>query len=287
MSTYDEWNRLSARIRGLVAASDLFASLFQRNEDALGALVNLGKVAHSVTGAVNTLGAGLDTSEIVVKERIRLVVEHIWTLISPATGTASASTPDMRRICIQSAIVALASLESEVSYLLFDRQGTIRHRTERAFEHLQRSIVVDATVRQRWEDAFESGEIECEKLGAVHLLGHGIWAFKVDAAGGRTDLVYQEPIRDLERVIRSSDGLVLTEWKRQSHGQKTGSRFADARKQAKNYASGVLAGAELTRVRYLVLVSEEDVDAPADVQDGTITYRHINVAIKPRTPSKR
>jgi len=44
MSTYDEWNRLSARIRGLVAASELYASLFQRNEDALGALVNLGRL---------------------------------------------------------------------------------------------------------------------------------------------------------------------------------------------------------------------------------------------------
>lgn len=287
MSTYDEWNGLSGRIRGLVAASELFASLFQRNEDALGALVNLGKVAHSVTGAVNTFGAGLDVSEFAVKDRIRLGVEHIWTLISPDTAAAPASTPEMRRLCIQSAIVALTSLEAEVSYLLFDRQGTIRHRTERAFEHLQRSIVVDATVRQRWEAAFESGEVECEKLGAVHLLGHGIWAFKVDAAGGRTDLVYQEPIRDLERVIRSSDGLVLTEWKRQRHGQTTSSIFADARRQAKSYASGVLAGSELTRVRYLVLVSEEDVDAPADVHDETITYRHINVAIKPRTPSKR
>ena len=28
----------------------------------------------------------------------------------------------------------------------------------------------------------------------MHLLSHGIWAFKVDAKVGRTDLVYQNPL---------------------------------------------------------------------------------------------
>jgi hypothetical protein len=152
---------------------------------------------------------------------------------------------------------------------------------------LQRSIVVDESVQQRWTNAFKSGEPECEKLGAVHLLGHGIWAFKVNATGGRTDLVFQEPLADLANAVRSSDGLVLTEWKRHRTGQSAARCFEQARSQSKSYASGVLAGTELTHVRYAIVVSEEDVELPADVLDGGVTYRHINVAVNPRVPSRR
>lgn len=286
MSIYDEWNRLSARIRGLVAASELSASLFAKHEDAYGTVVHLGKLAHSITAAVNGFGASLDLSERLVKQKIHDAVERVWSVIDPASGEAKSTTTALRQNCILSAVVTLSALETEVSYLLFDRQSAIRLRTERAFEHLQRSIVVDETVRQRWKHAFESDEVECEKLGAVHLLGHGIWAFKANAAGGRTDLVYQEPLHDLVHAMRSSEGLVLTEWKREkAERQDVTKSFEQARTQAKAYASGVLAGTELTRVRYAVVVSEQQVEIPDDLLDGNITYRHINVAVSPRVPS--
>lgn len=140
---------------------------------------------------------------------------------------------------------------------------------------------------KKWAHAFESGEVECEKLGAVHLLGHGIWAFKISGAGGRTDLVYQEPLEDFANIERSSEGLVLTEWKLQGPGQSAAGCFERARTQAKSYASGVLAGTELTRFRYAIVVSDQDVETPVDFLDGGITYRHINVAVHPRVPSRK
>jgi hypothetical protein len=81
------------------------------------------------------------------------------------------------------------------------------------FQHLQRLIVVDDEARRKWQAAFAKGEVECEKLGAVHLLGHGIWAFKIDARGGRTDLVYQEPAGGLIKEQQYAEGFVLTGWK--------------------------------------------------------------------------
>jgi hypothetical protein len=98
--------------------------------------------------------------------------------------------------------------------------------SERAFVHLNRSIVVYAAVQRNWKEAYSAGETECEKFGAVHLLAHGIWAFKVDGASGRTDLVYQEPLLDLLNVRRSGDGLVMTEWKKLSDGDGAATQFA-------------------------------------------------------------
>ena len=130
MSNYDEWNKLSARIRGLIAASELFAALFSKHEDALGTLAELGSIARWVTTAINTFGASLDVSEILVKRKISGAVDRIWTLIDPATGKATSSTPQMRQNCISAALVTLAALETEVSYLVSDRQSALRLRAE-------------------------------------------------------------------------------------------------------------------------------------------------------------
>jgi hypothetical protein len=108
-------------------------------------------------------------------------------------------------------VLKLIALGAEVSHALHDRSEQVRSASELAFQHLQRLIVVDADLRQKWADAFNAGETHCEKIGAAHLLWHGILAFKVDAAGGGTDLVYQEPVR--EEDLAGVRGLVLTEWK--------------------------------------------------------------------------
>jgi hypothetical protein len=82
--------------------------------------------------------------------------------------------------------------------------------------------------------------VACEKLGAVHLLLHGIWAFKVNAAGKRTELVFQEPVSDGGAGPQYADGLVLTEWKLAPDG--AAKHFKNARSQARRYAQGSLAG---------------------------------------------
>jgi len=117
--------------------------------------------------------------------------------------------------------VQLAAFDTEMSFLLSDVQQHLRSRSERAFAHLQRVIVVDQQFREKWKSALREGEVACEKLGAVHLLLHGIWAFKVDAAGERTHLVFQDPAGDLLAEQHYADALVLTEWKTLAAGDDT------------------------------------------------------------------
>jgi hypothetical protein len=109
----------------------------------------------------------------------------------------------------------LQKYRSDFNYLTSDLEGVAVRLTARAFLHLQRTIVADEAVREKWRAALAQNELACEKLGAVHLLQHGIWSFKVDRAGERTDLVLGEPISDseLRDVYLSAEGLVLTEWK--------------------------------------------------------------------------
>ena len=108
--------------------------------------------------------------------------------------------------------MVLMGLRAEVSANLFEREAAGRKHTERAFEHLQRSIVADESYRERWNTAYNAGETACERLGAVHLLLHGIWAFKAHAEGERTDLVLQDKLA-VPRAEKVADTLVLTEWK--------------------------------------------------------------------------
>ena len=95
----------------------------------------------------------------------------------------------------------------------------------------------------------------------------------------------QRPVDGL-REQHYADGLVLTEWKVTHDGDDPLKKFAEAREQAKFYTQGVLAGIELTTVRYAVVVSSQYVDRPADAQVGTAVYRHINIATDPETPAK-
>lgn len=223
-----------------------------------------------------------DSLPVAAANAIDDFVAKTGTLVSDTTGTA-----DLLQERVWAALVQLAAFETEMSFLLSDIQESIRARSERAFAHLQRSIVVDLDVRTKWQKAFADGEVACEKLGAVHLLQHGIWAFKIDAVvGARTDLVYQEPAPDLTAVERYADGLVLTEWKKASVDGESDKRFEEARSQASRYAEGPLATTELRAYRYAIVVSRRRVEVPADVREGSVVYRHINIAVEPQVASR-
>lgn len=172
-----------------------------------------------------------------------------------------------------------------MDYLLADFAAVVKRMSERAFSHLRRSIVADRAVRVRWMRAFRNGEPACEKLGAVHLLLHGIWAFKPNMEGARTDLVFQDMPTDLEEVNRIADALVLTEWKRVMDPKEHDKEFHDARAQSDLYKKGALAGLELSDYRYLVMVSEQELGHHDDLWEGGVYYRHINIAVNPDTPS--
>jgi hypothetical protein len=183
-------------------------------------------------------------------------------------------------------VTLLVSFRAEFEYHLSDTTAVAKRLSERAFTHLQRSIVVDAELRKKWKDGFEKGEPACEKLGAVHLLLHGIWAFKVNTEGERTDLVFNDPIRQSSFIERTAEALVLTEWKRVRSASETEAKAGDARKQAARYTVGALGGVELARYRFIVLVSKETLTPPEDLLENGIVYRHINIAVEPRSPSK-
>ena len=284
MQSHDEWTRLSARIRSLIKASEVTAAHFAQlsRNDSHGAFIDLGNEARSICVRLQSFSDALDTSDLEIKGIIEAATRDIYNLLPDQNNHSI----DTRQIYIRAALIKLAAAESRVEYLLSDRQSEIRTRTERSFEHLQRMIAIDEQYRGKWSLAFDTGEVACEKLGAVHLLGHGIWAFKVSAAGGRTDLVYQLPLTDLERVDRASEGLVLTEWKKLVSPTKVVELLAAARRQSEKYSKGVLGGTELARMRYLVLVSKNDVELPEDAISAGVVHRHLNIAVEPRTPSK-
>ena len=88
----------------------------------------------------------------------------------------------------------LQAIESAITFSLSGLEEQVLSTTERALQHLQRSLIVDDVLRKRWLNAFDKREDHVEALGAVHLLGHGIFAFKVNAAGARTDLVVPDAL---------------------------------------------------------------------------------------------
>jgi hypothetical protein len=284
MSYIEQWKALSSRIRGLMQAGELHAHyLTVRSSDTYGRAKRLRDQSASILAA---LTAFRDRVQHVLPTEASDVISRFLGEVSPLIRGDDSSTPDTRQEQVWAALVMLAGFETEISFVLSDTQQHIRARSERAFAHLQRLIVVDQATRARWQAAFKEGEVACEKLGAVHLFLHGIWAFKISATGERTDLVFQEAVSDLSAEERYADGLVLTEWKTASPGDNAGQRFADARSQARRYAQGALAGNELTAYRYAVVVSSPHVLVPADMVEDTLLYRHINIAVDPQSPSR-
>jgi hypothetical protein len=122
---------------------------------------------------------------------------------------------------------------------------------------------------------------------AVHLLSHGIWAFKVAGAGAATDLVYGEPL-DTESMIikRTTRALVLTERKRVTEPAQLHSKAAEAQRETDAYRSGILGDTELKGTRYVILVTKEDQEPPGEVIANGITHRHICIPVAPSVPSK-
>jgi hypothetical protein len=185
---------------------------------------------------------------------------------------------------VQGLITPLLAFASEFDFHLSNSDQIAKSLTERAFLHLQRSIVVDDQIAKKWQEALVRGELACEKLGAIHLLSHGIWAFKVDGAGERTDLILSRKIES-ETVQKTDTALVLTEWK-VAKSNEIASKCMAALEQARRYSQGVLAGVELETTRYLVIVTEKNETLLSDEVIGQVRFSFINIAVNPSSPSK-
>ena len=273
----DQWKALSARIRGLSEAAEFDHRLFANNNTGDWQFLSLH--AAEIVGALKGLKATLEEAD---HATAALAVERVLDHNKIKMLQTLSEYGDNREKIVRSCVVALRAFEAEMTFLLSDTQQNMRTRSERAFRHLNWQIAVDDEVRDKWRTAFTEGETQCEKLGAVHLLWHGIFAFKIDANKGRTDLVFGEPLDGQETY---ADALVLTEWKKATKGD-AGKKFGQAVKQAEKYAHGPLAENELRSYRYAIVVTEQQVERPPDHTHDGVTYRHVNIAVDPHTPSR-
>jgi hypothetical protein len=203
----ENWAALAAQIKSLQRAGELYG-LFQsyHTEDtyADGTFLReqCGPLVQSLEQFRQDFAGSLPSAAIAR-------IDHfLGTRIVQAAKDAKAEQIGAAR----GALVALAAFEAEITFLLAGRQEQIRARSERALLHLQRILAVDHDVSAKWKKAFEKNEVACERLGSVHLLSHGIYAFKVDAVGARTDLVFNDPPSDA-MLTQAVEGTVLTEWK--------------------------------------------------------------------------
>lgn len=180
-------------------------------------------------------------------------------------------------------LLFLAALRAPVdeAYLSTDEQR--RSLVERAFLHLNRTLSIDEAARSRWIDAF-AYETRCEKLGALHLLSHGVYAFKADAGTGRTDLILGTSLQ-IGDDVRSASLLVLTEWKLARDGDDIAEIARVGRRQVERYAQVELGGFELRDARYVVIVSRTPSVVPPVETIGNTMFKYVNVVIDPPRPS--
>lgn len=279
MSWQTEWNALATRIEALVELSRVYATsgLQEHHGASNETLVPQGRAMFPLLQQFSERhGADLPRA---ASECLRVFL-----------GRPHPFVPEGGVIGLQGGLYLvglLAMLRAEVTYHSSDHDLLAVRRVDAAFTHLRRTLVVDEDVRKKWGQAFKSHETRCESLGAVHLLQHGIWAFKANAEGGRTDLILGEP-PSLHEVRRASEALVLTEWKLVRENDRPEAKATEARTQAEQYAEGVLAGFELGSRRYLVLVSEQPLVAlPAVAQSAkpNVSYEVVNIPVSPSVPS--
>jgi len=280
MQWKERWRAVSARIEGLVRAGELMASMLKNSSSdpyqvvGKSLMPELGAIVRQLHNFETEYSSSLPDA---AKETLKRFLDQKWE-----DKCAGNSVGDIK------SIVPLAAFRSEFEYLLRDMELETRNLTELAFEHLQRLIEVDPEVQQKWEIAFNKRENHCERLGAVHLLSHGIWAFKVSGIGAATDLVFGVPIeRDIERVRGAATALVLTEWKLVKDKADLYSKAAEARRQTSSYAAGLLGDLELQGSRYIILVTTEKILAPPDAEDNGVTFRHITIPVAPSSPSRQ
>jgi hypothetical protein len=281
MSWRTEWKAISDRIEGLMEAGRFFVQLW---------------VGHS-SDTYGTAKRELLPHARSIFQSILKFQEH-YSQSLPPTAVASLSrftqqykdrfsAQDINEIeGLKLLLPCLASFRSEFTFQLSDMQAVAKRITERAFIHLQRIIIADPNIKEQWGSAFESGETACEKLGAAHLLLHGIWAFKASAEGERTDLILGEPLKDLSQVESTAESLVLTEWKIIRTLDELEIQADKAYRQASVYGSSSLAGFELSGYCYLVLVSKGRLEVPSDRNENGVSYKYINIAVKPQVPSR-
>lgn len=278
MRWIEQWRNIDARIGGILEAANFLVQAFQVNStDTFQSVKWLFADLEQIVDELQKLEEQ-HPDEIPEDARNALIDFYVNFKVPASTSGHGASYIQI--------FAKLGAFRSRFEFLIRDLEAEAINVTDLAFEHLKRTIAVDEAARLRWGEAWVSGEVRCEKLGAVHLLGHGIWAFKVQGSGGITDLVYGEPLNaQISTLRRTSRVIVLTEWKVVRDPADIAKDASAARRQTKEYAAGVLGGLELKHTRYIPLVTQVQQDTPSDIFEGDICYRHVVIPVAPIYPS--
>ena len=270
-----EWDALSKRISGIVEASTFFFHC-RDNDESFSTNV-LMETCKETADAVKRLS--------IYKHSMQLrAIDALGRFEKWWDETAKLGVSGFQGVMAYTTV--LASFRSEFDHLFVDHDAVVRSRVARAFLHLQRSLVVDTSLRKKWQVAFKKGEIYCEQLGAIHLLSHGIYAFKTSDTGARTDIILGDHLIVDESIISAASGLVLTEWKLVRDKKEAEGKRTLAKRQAQLYNEGPLAGFELRSEQYLVLVGDQEFEVSPEEIDGLVTYKSISVILNPQIPSK-
>jgi len=279
MTWLSEWRALAARIEGLNASgSDLMRSLGVQNNDALYVVNRV--LRPSAYRTLRAMTVFRDNFRSVLPSAAIPVLDGFLNRFGETL--AGDGQPGEEHAVLQ-VIAAIRVIRTELDYAFSDNEVAARRLVERAFLHLQRSLAADDDVRRRWYGA--GGEVACETLGALHLLAHGVWAFKADAVGARTDLILGRPLSQDEPRASDVEAFVLTEWKLAATAADVRGNMDEAHTQLALYHRGALGGFELSTRRYVVIVADEHVDLPLDHDTGGALCRHILLNRGGETPS--
>lgn len=277
MSYREEWAALSARFEGIIDAGKIALQVFAKSDS-------------DDAGMFPTLRLELETVVTDLADLVHMHKEAIPPGLISAIGKYSVAWKEIglsnRPSGRIGTLIGRARLFlTEATYHMTNREELDRRIVERAFAHLQRTIVVDDSYRSRWQEAFEGGEPKCERLGHVHLLWHGVYSFKARANGAETDLITGGPVSDADSLARQANVFALTEWKLVRASEDPAEKAAEARHQSAIYSGGVLLGLALHEYRYVVLVSKSAIVVPGDMRTDAGTTRHVSIVTEPDFPS--
>ncbi len=274
-----EWRSIESRLAGLESTATLVTRILNPSQMSLDAVIT-----NALRPAVDELSAALQRF---LEQYPTLPTKALESLTTGLSRIALIKGDGRSWQSVMSRALVLVSLRAEIDALLTEPEMLGRRATELAFVHLSRTLIVDPVHGKRWRDAFnttQTAETTCEQLGAVHLLSHRIWAFKVGTTKERTDLVLNEQLA-ITSEVDAADALVLTEWKIARSTREVETQAKTGMVQAGLYAGSSMAAHELATVRYVVVVTSSREAMPSDEMSGGVTYRFINVAVDPASPS--
>ena len=266
-----EWRLLARRLDNWTRVAELF---FRTDQTAF-AQTTASDAAGLLTREPNEIVAAIDALELPsdIQDEFARAREGAAGLLR-TTGESKHS--------VWCRWLGLSALRIPLDNHLRTTEEPRRRLVERAFLHLNRTLSVDQPTRDAWREAFEY-EPDCEKLGALHLLGHGIYAFKAEAGTGRTDLILNDAL--VEDDVKNVEAMALTEWKCVRDANELAASARTAKEQIERYANVELLGFELRTHRYAVLVTEQAMRLPADELIGAVHLHYINIVINPERPS--